>query len=132
MSFPFQEPSLLILIHEYFSNFATVPLPFLPISGFTAVHSLRIAYLYHSVLHSQGIRVGNRSEDVSYLQAALVCTTLVMSGTTMAAILQGQPSSLLMDQGSGHLVAAYMSVTSDPYDQTPSRYSQCTVPSLIV
>jgi len=85
-------------------------LPFrniLPLTGFTIVHSLRIAYLYHSVLSSQGVKVGRRKQDVSFLQSGLVCTTLVMSGTTMAALLQGQPSGLL-SEGSGELVAAYM------------------------
>jgi len=104
---------LCALIGEWFNNFATRPievLPFrniLPLTGFTIVHSLRIAYLYHSVLSSQGVKVGRRKQDVSFLQSGLVCTTLVMSGTTMAALLQGQPSGLL-SEGSGELVAAYM------------------------
>ncbi|POV95011.1 hypothetical protein PSTT_16520, partial [Puccinia striiformis] len=85
-------------------------LPFrniLPLTGFTICHSLRIAYLYHSVLSSQGVKVGRRKQDVSFLQSGLVCTTLVMSGTTMAALLQGQPSGLL-SEGSGEMVAAYI------------------------
>lgn len=103
----------LSLIAQLFSRFATHPLTFLPfssilpITGFTALHSLRIAHLYHSVLASQGFRVGSRTTDVSYLQAGLVCTTLVMSGTTMAGMLKGQLSSLFSD-GSGELVATYM------------------------
>ncbi|KAG0152510.1 hypothetical protein CROQUDRAFT_55873 [Cronartium quercuum f. sp. fusiforme G11] len=101
--------SFLTHVHQWFSNFATTPLlPYLPISGFTALHALRVAFLYHSTLDSQGVKVGSLAGEVSYLQAALVCTTLVMSGTTMAAILQGQPSSLLVDQNAGNLVAAYM------------------------
>lgn len=104
---------LLSLIGQWFNNFASQPielLPFgdiLPLTGFTIVHSLRIAYLYHSLLSSQGVKVGRRKQDVSFLQAGLVCSTLVMSGTTMAAILQGKPSNLF-SEGSGELVAAYM------------------------
>ncbi|OAV88005.1 hypothetical protein, variant [Puccinia triticina 1-1 BBBD Race 1] len=104
---------LCALIGRWFNDFATRPievLPFrniLPLTGFTIVHSLRIAYLYHSVLSSQGVKVGRSKQDVSFLQAGLVCTTLVMSGTTMAALIQGQPSGLL-SEGSGELVAAYM------------------------
>lgn len=104
---------LCALIGKWFNDFATQPiewLPFrniLPLTGFTIVHSLRIAYLYHSVLSSQGVKVGRMKQDVSFLQSGLVCTTLVMSGTTMAALLQGQPSGLL-SEGSGELVAAYM------------------------
>lgn len=103
----------LSLIGQWFNDFATIPLGFLPFSsvlpltGFTVLHSLRIAHLYHSVLGSQGIRVGRQTGDVSFLQAGLVCTTLVMSGTTMASILKGKPSSLLAE-GSGELVTAYM------------------------
>ncbi|KAA1066625.1 hypothetical protein PGT21_034550 [Puccinia graminis f. sp. tritici] len=104
---------LCALIGRWFNDFATRPievLPFrniLPLTGFTILHSLRIAYLYHSVLSSQGVKVGRRKQDVSFLQSGLVCTTLVMSGTTMAALLQGQPSGLL-SEGSGELVASYM------------------------
>ncbi|POW02776.1 hypothetical protein PSTT_11525, partial [Puccinia striiformis] len=104
---------LCALIGKWFNDFATRPieaLPFrniLPLTGFTICHSLRIAYLYHSVLSSQGVKVGRRKQDVSFLQSGLVCTTLVMSGTTMAALLQGQPSGLL-SEGSGEMVAAYM------------------------
>ncbi|CAH7674039.1 hypothetical protein PPACK8108_LOCUS8938 [Phakopsora pachyrhizi] len=103
---------LLAVIGAWFNKFATKHLSFLPLSsvlpltGFTILHSTRIAYLYHSILYSQGVSVGNRKSDVSFLQASLVCTTLVMSGTTMAAILQGQPSGLF-SEGSGELVAAY-------------------------
>jgi hypothetical protein len=108
---------LCALIGRWFNDFATRPievLPFrniLPLTGFTILHSLRIAYLYHSVLSSQGVKVGRRKQDVSFLQSGLVCTTLVMSGTTMAALLQGQPSGLL-SEGSGELVASYMYVVN--------------------
>ncbi|MBW0535753.1 hypothetical protein O181_075468 [Austropuccinia psidii MF-1] len=104
---------VLALIGNCFNDLATIPLSFLPfssrfqITAFTLIHSLRIAYLYHSALKAAGVSVGRRPGDVSFIQASLVCTTLVMSGTTMAAILQAKPSSLF-SHGSGDLVAAYM------------------------
>ncbi|KAH9441622.1 hypothetical protein Pst134EA_032748 [Puccinia striiformis f. sp. tritici] len=64
-------------------------------------------HLYHSVLSSQGVKAGRRKQDVSFLQSGLVCTHLVMSGTTMAA-LPPRSTSGLLSEGSGEMVAAYM------------------------
>ncbi|KAH9814504.1 hypothetical protein DFH28DRAFT_971939 [Melampsora americana] len=96
-------------IDQWFSNLATNSISTLyPISSFTLIHSIRIAYLYHSILQSQGFKVGFKSNQVSFLQASLVSTTLVISGTTMASILKGEPCGLLFDQGAGYMVSAYM------------------------
>ncbi|EGF97824.1 uncharacterized protein MELLADRAFT_73688 [Melampsora larici-populina 98AG31] len=96
-------------IDQWFSNLTTNSIStYFPISTFTLLHSIRVAYLYHSVLQSQGFKVGIKSNQVSFLQASLVSTTLVISGTTMASVLKGEPWGLFADQGAGYMVSAYM------------------------
>lgn len=96
-------------IDQWFSNLTTNSIsPYFPISTFTFLHSIRIAYLYHSILQSQGFKVGIKSNQVSFLQAGLVSTTLVISGTTMASILKGEAWALFTDHGAGYMVSAYM------------------------